>query len=157
MSERPMIAEDVTPLIDCAREQLNWLRSVLHVLEERLRAQGDKHGALVANLAIHNADDWHNYLGDQHESLTKRIEAALGAPQKMISENCGAADSIRLPLDEFARGRQDAAAKDLGVRQAAISKALRVGRTIFVTRHADGTCSAFEERPFPSQRFGGAA
>ncbi|MBA6065530.1 hypothetical protein H4C75_12225 [Pseudomonas mosselii] len=75
----------------------------------------------------------------------------------MISENCGVADSIRLPLDEFARGRQDAAAKDLGVRQAAISKALRVGRTIFVTRHADGSCSAFEERPFPSQRVGGAA
>lgn len=157
MSEQPKIAEDVTPLIDCAREQLNWLRSVLHVLEERLRGQGDKHGALVANLAIHNADDWHNYLGGEHESLTKRIEAALGAPQKMISENCGAADSIRLPLDEFARGRQDAAAKDLGVRQAAISKALRVGRTIFVTRHADGSFSAFEEKPFPSQRFGGAA
>ncbi|WP_236180941.1 Cro/CI family transcriptional regulator [Pseudomonas mosselii] len=157
MSEQPMIAEDVTPLIDCAREQLNWMRSVLHVLEERLRAQGDKHGALVANLAIHNADDWHNYLGDQHESLMKRIEAALSAPQKMISENCGAADLIRLPLAEFARGRQDAAARDLGVQQAVISEALRVGRTIFVTRHADGSCSAYEERPFPSQRVGGAA
>lgn len=157
MSEQPKIAEDVTPLIDCAREQLNWLRSVLHVLEERLRGQGDKHGALVANLAIHNADDWHNYLGDQHESLMKRIEAALAAPQKMTSVESGAADSNRLPLAEFARGRQDAAAKDLGVRQAAISKALRVGRAIFVTRHADGSCSAVEEKPFPSQCVGGAA
>jgi len=157
MSEQPMIAEHATPLIDCAREQLNWLRSVLYVLEERLRAQGDKHGAMVANLAIHNADDWHNYLGGQQESLTKRIEAALGAPQKMNSEDCGAADPSRVPLAEFARGRQDAAAKDLGVRQAAISKALRVGRAIFVIRHADGSCSAFEEKPFPSQCVGGAA
>lgn len=157
MSEQPMTAEDVTPLIECAREQLSWLRSVLHVLEERLGARGDKHGARVANLAIHNADDWHNYLGGEHESLTKRIEAALAAPQKTTSAGCGAADSNRLPLAEFARGRQDAAAKDLGVQQTAISEALRVGRTIFVTRHADGSCSAFEERPFPSLRVGGAA
>lgn len=58
----------------------------------------------------------------------------------------------RIPLDEFARERgQVQAAMLLGLTQGALSKALRVGRAVFVTCHANGTFSAEELRPFPSQ------
>lgn len=54
------------------------------------------------------------------------------------------------PLAEFAKGRQRIAARELGIQQAAISKAIRVGREIYVTRHADNSVTATEIRPFPS-------
>lgn len=58
----------------------------------------------------------------------------------------------RTHLKQFVadRGQVDSASL-LGVTQGAISKALRVGRDIYVTEHEDGTYSAEELRPFPSQ------
>lgn len=47
------------------------------------------------------------------------------------------------------RGQVDSAYL-LGVTQGAISKALRVGRAIYVMEHKDGTFSAEELRSFPS-------
>lgn len=151
------IAQDATFQVQCAMCQIDWLRSVLHVLEDRLNTSGDKHGANLANLAIYNADDWHNALDDQRETLEKRIESACSAPRNAVEPVRGATNSERLPLADFARGRQHEAARDLGVQQAAISKAIRVGRAVFVTRMADGSYSATEEKPFPSPRFGDAA
>lgn len=59
----------------------------------------------------------------------------------------------RIPLHEFATEKgQVQAATLLGMSQGALSKALRVGRAVFVTEHADGTFSAEESRPFPSQQ-----
>lgn len=58
----------------------------------------------------------------------------------------------RIPLNEFATERgQVQAASLLGMTQGALSKALRVGRSIYVTEHDDGTLTAEEVRPFPSQ------
>lgn len=150
------IAQDATFQVQCAMCQIDWLRGVLHVLEDRLKNAGDSHGANVANLAIYNADDWHNGLDDQVGTLEKRIESAGAAPQNAVDTLRGATNPERLPLAEFARGRQHEAARDLGVQQAAISKEIRVGRAVFVTRMADGSYSAIEEKPFPSPRFGGA-
>lgn len=150
------IAQDATFQVECAMCQIDWLRGVLHLLEDRLKNAGDKHGANVANLAIYNADDWHNALDDQRETLEKRIESACSAPRNAVEPVRGATNPERLPLAEFARGRQHEAARDLGVQQAAISKAIRVGLAVFVTRMADGSYSAIEEKPFPSPRFGGA-
>jgi len=45
---------------------------------------------------------------------------------------------------------QEKAAASLGVRQSAISKALRAGRDIFVIIHADGRLEAKELKNFPS-------
>ncbi|HHK4949754.1 TPA: Cro/CI family transcriptional regulator [Pseudomonas aeruginosa] len=58
----------------------------------------------------------------------------------------------RIHLKQFVadRGQVDSASL-LGVTQGAISKALRVGRDIYVTEHDDGTFTAEELRPFPSQ------
>lgn len=58
----------------------------------------------------------------------------------------------RITLNEFAieKGQIEAAAL-LGLRQSSVSKALRVGRDIYVTEHDDGTYSAEEVKPFPSQ------
>jgi len=57
----------------------------------------------------------------------------------------------RIPLNDFATEKgQVQAASLLGMSQGALSKALRVGRSVFVTEHADGTFSAEELRPFPS-------
>jgi len=47
---------------------------------------------------------------------------------------------------------QAGAAKALGVSPPAIAKAMLAGRDIYVTEHADGTFSAEEMRPFPSQK-----
>lgn len=58
----------------------------------------------------------------------------------------------RIPLHEFATEKgQVQAATLLGMSQGALSKALRVGRAVFVTEHNDGTLTAEEVRPFPSQ------
>lgn len=58
----------------------------------------------------------------------------------------------RIPLHEFAteKGQVQAAAL-LGMSQGALSKALRVGRAVFVTEHPDGTFTAQELRAFPAQ------
>ncbi len=59
----------------------------------------------------------------------------------------------RIPLHEFATEKgQVQAATLLGMSQGALSKALRVGRAVFVTEHSDGSFSAEESRPFPSQQ-----
>jgi len=58
----------------------------------------------------------------------------------------------RITLAEFAsKMRQSRAAHLLGMSQGALNKALRVGRDVYVTSHEDGTFSAEELRPFPSQ------
>jgi hypothetical protein len=57
----------------------------------------------------------------------------------------------RIPLSEFAAERgQTKAAEILGMTQGALSKAIRVGREIYVTCFDDGSCDAKEHRPFPS-------
>ncbi len=55
-------------------------------------------------------------------------------------------------LTKFAAelGQTDAA-KALGVTQGSLSKALRVGRHVYVICHESGTCEAVELRPFPTQ------
>lgn len=57
----------------------------------------------------------------------------------------------RIQLSDFAaKHGQVKAAEALGITQGALSKALRVGREIYVTRKPDGTYEAQELRPFPS-------
>ncbi|SCZ13266.1 hypothetical protein [Pseudomonas sp. NFACC37-1] len=77
MSEQQRIAQDATFQITCAMEHINWLRGVLHVLEDRLIQGHDEHYATVANLAIFNADDWHNQLDAERETLEMRAAAAF--------------------------------------------------------------------------------
>jgi predicted transcriptional regulator len=58
----------------------------------------------------------------------------------------------KTPLPELVeRIGQTAVAKALGVSSPAISKALRNERDIQVIEHDDGTYTAEEIRPFPSQ------
>lgn len=59
----------------------------------------------------------------------------------------------RITLSAFAETHgQEKAARLLGVTQGGLSKAIRTGRKIFVIQHADGTYTAEELRPFPSQK-----
>jgi len=58
----------------------------------------------------------------------------------------------KTPLPELVeRMGQTAVAKALGVSSPAISKALRAQRDIQVQEHPNGTLTAEEVRPFPSQ------
>lgn len=58
----------------------------------------------------------------------------------------------RIHIKEFvAEHGQTEAAVLLGMTQGALSKAIRVGRDVYVTKHEDGTYTAEEVRPFPSQ------
>lgn len=54
----------------------------------------------------------------------------------------------RVPLSEFVKGRSQAEAGILlgGLSQAAISKMLRKGRSVFVEKQSDGTYRAVEEK-----------
>lgn len=55
-----------------------------------------------------------------------------------------------IPLSSFVQGRgQEEAAKSLGSSQAAICKALKTGRIIFVTEGPSGSFSAIELKGFP--------
>lgn len=59
----------------------------------------------------------------------------------------------RIPLSEFAKEHgHTKAAQMLGCTQGALSKAIRVGRDVVVTCNEDGSLSALEQRPFPSQK-----
>lgn len=58
----------------------------------------------------------------------------------------------RMTLSDFAAERgQIKAAELIGMRQSSLSKALATGRSVFVTEHDDGTYTAEEIKPFPSQ------
>jgi len=58
----------------------------------------------------------------------------------------------RVHIKEFANqlGQTEAAIL-LGMTQGGLSKAIRVGRDVYVTKQDDGTYTAEEVRPFPSQ------
>lgn len=59
----------------------------------------------------------------------------------------------RISLAEFAaKHGQQRSAEMLGVTQGALSKALRVGRNVFVIEMPDGSYAAEEVRPFPSKK-----
>ncbi|GFM89295.1 hypothetical protein PSCICO_46940 [Pseudomonas cichorii] len=58
----------------------------------------------------------------------------------------------RTPLAEFAAKRHAWTARLLGMSQGALSKAIREGREIYVVALPDGSITAIEERPFPSQK-----
>ena len=59
----------------------------------------------------------------------------------------------KIPLGEYVRENGQAHTADvIGVHQTAISKAVRVGRQIFITRLPDGRVAAEEIRPFPTPK-----
>lgn len=58
----------------------------------------------------------------------------------------------RITLKELAEEKgQTQAAALIGIRQSSLSKALRLGREVFVTEQEDGSWKGEEVRPFPSQ------
>ncbi len=60
---------------------------------------------------------------------------------------------MKILLKEFVKEvGQEKAANAIGVHQTAISKALKVGREIYVTKKSDGTVEAEELRPFPHKK-----
>lgn len=59
----------------------------------------------------------------------------------------------KIQLSEYAKAvGQEKAALALGVRQGAISKAIKTKRNIFVTVSPDGSVTAEETREFPSAK-----
>ncbi|NNS07303.1 Cro/CI family transcriptional regulator [Erwinia sp. JH02] len=59
----------------------------------------------------------------------------------------------KIPLADYVKQNGQAKAADaIGVHQTAISKAVRVGRKIFITTLANGKIEAEEHRPFPSTK-----
>lgn len=58
-----------------------------------------------------------------------------------------------VPLKDFAKGHgQPHAASLLGMTQGALSKAIRIGRTVYVTQQTDGSFAAIEVRSFPARQ-----
>ncbi|EPR9083549.1 Cro/CI family transcriptional regulator [Cronobacter dublinensis] len=60
---------------------------------------------------------------------------------------------MQISLREYAEQvGQSKAAAALGMRQSAISKALKLGRKVVVTIDGDGRVFAEEMKPFPTQK-----
>lgn len=81
MTTKPIdkVAEEATFQVICAMDHLNWLRATLRVLKDRLAQDKDlEHYATLADLAIYNADDWHNQLDVEREGFEKALKAAGG-------------------------------------------------------------------------------
>ncbi|WP_440467139.1 hypothetical protein ACKI1H_29280 [Pseudomonas sp. YH-1] len=76
-TEMQQIAQKGIDQIHCAMEQIDWLRSTLHIVRERLQGEKDfQHLAKLLGLAIYNTDDWHNLLDCERESLENRLKVA---------------------------------------------------------------------------------
>lgn len=57
-----------------------------------------------------------------------------------------------VPLKDFAKGHgQPHAASLLGMTQGALSKAIRIGRMVYVSPQTDGSFAAIEVRSFPAR------
>lgn len=79
MNEQHRIIDDAVFQISCAMDHVEWLRGVLHVLRDHLQqTETGKHYATVADLAIYNADDWHNQLDVERQDLEGRAAAVEG-------------------------------------------------------------------------------
>lgn len=79
MTTKPIekVAEDATFQVICAMSHIHWLRAALHVLKDRLaQEKGLEHYATLADLAIYNADDWHNQLDVEREGFEEALKAA---------------------------------------------------------------------------------
>jgi len=78
MTEQKRIAEDATFQIACAMEYINSLRGLLHVVQDRLEQNPfNKHYCTMVDLALYIADDWHNQLDCERESLEARTSEAF--------------------------------------------------------------------------------
>lgn len=129
--------------LETAKTALNQLESLLFSM-----TTGSAHPSHVSNLieiAWNLVADAANNASCSYETISRQLDEL--APQNAQSENVA-----RISLAEFATMGQTKAGRHLGVNQASIAKALRVGRKIFVIDHLDGTFSAIEEKAFPGQR-----
>lgn len=147
MNEQKQIAQDAIFQIACAMEQIDWLRGVLYVLRDQLDRRNDQQYSKVADLALYNADDWHNQLDCEVKTLEERTEKAFA--KSTLAPLIDQLVSSRVPLESFAKGRQRDVARLLGVSPTTISKALGLKRKVFVTTNADGSATAIEECLFP--------
>ena len=124
-----------------AKDVLEWQHALIKAMHlDHLHEGGQGIGTLF-EVAKYFSDTG---FGGVYSAIDQFKTLGESAPQKAQYENVA-----RIPLDEFAKGRQRIAARELGVTQVAISKAIGAGREIFVTRHADGTVTGAEVRPFP--------
>ena len=124
-----------------AKDVLEWQHALIKAMHLDHLHDGGKGIGDLFQVAKYFSDTG---FGGVYSAIDQFKELGESAPQNAQYENVA-----RIPLGEFAKGRQSIAARELGVTQVAISKAIGAGREIFVTRHADGTVTATEVRPFP--------
>nr|WP_315413911.1 Cro/CI family transcriptional regulator [uncultured Pseudomonas sp.] len=127
-----------------AKDVLEWQHALIKAIHlDHVHDGGKGIGALFEVAKYFNDTGF----GGVYSAIDQFKELGESAPQNTQSENVA-----RISLAEFATMGQAKAGRHLGVNQASIAKALRVGRKIFVIDHLDGTFSAIEEKAFPGQR-----
>lgn len=139
------IAAEAQFQLSVAKEKLDWVLALASAIELDLEHGLGKRSAALAGLASYLGDTGFASMDDDIDAFRKIAELEA-APQNTNLENVA-----RIPLVEFSKGRQSEAGVDLGVSQAAINKALQIGREIYVMANGDGSFSAFEVKPFPSR------
>ncbi|WP_229635539.1 Cro/CI family transcriptional regulator [Pseudomonas syringae] len=147
----PDLAEEASFQLGVARDYLNWIGAVARAMA--LNTTHGKDNFELVTLC--------QFLSDTAlpgiESSIGEFDALIAGGDESAPRNDDIKNVARLSLKEFSKGRQHAAAKQLGVQQAAISKALRVGRNIFVSLRDDGSVTAVEEKVFPGPQGGEAS
>ncbi|MDH0745760.1 Cro/CI family transcriptional regulator [Pseudomonas sp. GD03842] len=142
------LAADAEFQLLCAADQLNWLTALANAIQLDHTHGCGKYAAHLAQLAAFLSDTGFSGV---HSAICEFKGLSESAPQSAEIANRGANDS-RVSLAEFARGRHAIVASELGMTQGSLSKAIREGRSIFVTGNSADGYVAIEEKPFPTQR-----
>jgi 16S rRNA C1402 N4-methylase RsmH len=143
----PEIAAEAEFQLQASLDQLNWLTALASAIQLDHTCGRGKYAEHLAQVAAFLSDTGFSGVDTAISEFKSWSEYA---PQNAEVPNRGAHDS-KVSLADFAKGRQQGAARDLGVSQAAINKAIRLKREIFVTRYPDGSLIAVEEKPFPGR------
>lgn len=140
------IAHEALDNLETAKRALNHLETVLFIAEGM--ASKEPRLQSLLNLAWFYAVDAANLASCHAEDIGDALIAF--APQKATSANRGADQDGSISLADFAKGRQIAAAKQLGITQQALNTALKLNRQIQVKVFDGGRVTAVEVKAFPS-------
>lgn len=143
------LAEEAEFQLEAAKNHLEWMTAIARAIARDI-AYGGGDIKVLSELAKY-LDDTGITSVDSAISNFKQLAKAESAPQNADQQSRGAeiADPT-VTLAEFAKGRQIAAADQLGITQQALNTALKLEREILITVNPDGTASGVETKPFPS-------
>lgn len=137
-------AEEAEFQLCAAKDVLEWQHALIKAIHLDHLHDGGKGIGTLFEVAKYFSDTG---FGGVYSAIDQFKELGESAPQNTQSENVA-----RISLKAFASGRHASTARRLGMSQGSLSKAIREGRSIFVSEGPEGELRAYEEKEFPGQR-----